>query len=126
MAALTELEDGRLKFIFEYIMNAMIMKPDKIYKYLEDDKIRQTIIDTFDGMEGHMVFISVFGSGSFELFTTFPDSIKGKGFYFIKRDKCIIDKGADAATMYSLLYIGDMYKSPIVHFHKFINLVSFL
>ncbi|GAA54008.1 dynein beta chain ciliary, partial [Clonorchis sinensis] len=118
-----DIEDLRLRFVFSYIQLITDVKYDKIKKFLDDSKQAEKLLDFFEHSDLTHLFVVLHPTGIFEIHTKFPEVFKFKAFYFIKKERGVIEKNTDWHALNALLSYGDMDKSPLHHFIAFVNTV---
>ncbi|VDO09761.1 unnamed protein product [Rodentolepis nana] len=120
---LEEIEDSRLRFVFDYLQVVTDRKVDKLLKLKDDADIIEKILKYFENQEELIMIIIIPPSGIMEVYNHFPAEMKGKGYYFIKNHPAVFEKHADLAQLKSGITYGDLHKSPIHHFTAFVNSV---
>ncbi|KAF7259764.1 hypothetical protein EG68_06612, partial [Paragonimus skrjabini miyazakii] len=116
-----DIEDIRLRFVFEYIQLITDVKFDKIRKFLDDSKQAEKLLDFFDQSDLTHLFVTLHPTGVFEIHTKFPEVFKYKAFYFIKKERGPIEKNIEVSVLNAALSYGDLDKSPLHHFIAFVN-----
>lgn len=120
-----DIEDLRLRFVFSYVQLITEVKYDKIKKFLEDIKQAEKLLEFFENHDLTHLFMVLTPTGVFEVYTDFPDTFKHKVFYFIKKERGVIEKNVDWQTLNATISYGDLNKSPLHHFITFVDTVSF-
>ena len=123
---LEEIEDVRLRFVFEYVQLITEVKYDKVKKFFEDAAQYQEMMEFFENVDQMHLFVILSPSGVFNITTNFPDSLKFKTFYFVKREKITFEKSADVHQLASNLLYGELNKSPLHHFIAFVDTVMYI
>ncbi|KAF8564890.1 hypothetical protein P879_11250 [Paragonimus westermani] len=118
-----DIEDIRLRFVFEYIQLIADVKFDKIRKFLDDSKQVKRLLDFFDQSDLTHLFVTLHPTGVFEINTKFPEVFKYKAFYFIKKERGSIEKNIGKSVLNAALSYGDLDKSPLHHFIAFVNTI---
>ncbi|VDP92926.1 unnamed protein product [Echinostoma caproni] len=118
-----DIEDLRLRFVFNYIQLITDVKYDKIKKFLDDTKQAEKLLEFFEQQELSHLFVVLTPTGVFEVYTKFPQVFKYKVFYFIKKERGVIEKNNEWNVINTMLSYGDLNKSPLHHFIAFVNTV---
>ncbi|CAL8089314.1 unnamed protein product [Calicophoron daubneyi] len=118
-----DIEDIRLRFVFDYIQLITDVKYEKIKKFLDDTKQAEKLLAFFDQQDLMQLFVILNPQGVFEIYTQVPENFKYKAFYFLKKEKGTIEKNIEAQALNAALNYGDLNKSPLHHFIAFVNTV---
>ncbi|KAM3184981.1 hypothetical protein ACTXT7_007293 [Hymenolepis weldensis] len=121
--SLEELDDPRLRFVFDYLQVATDKKLEKLIKIKEDTEKIDKILKFFENQEEIVMIILFPTSGTMEVYKQFPAEMKSKGYYFVKNQPIGFEKHSDLAQLKSGITYGDLHKSPIHHFTAFVNSV---
>ena len=122
--SLDELDDMRLRFVFDYLHSMTDLKPEKLLKMKENAPVMDKIIGFFEDPDEQMMIIVLPPGGQIEVYSTFPAVMKSKGYYFSKNGPISFDKNCDMQQLKSGIVLGDLHKSPIHHFIAFVNSVG--
>ena len=122
--SLDELDDMRLRFVFDYLQCMTDLKPEKLLKMKENAPIMDKIIAFFEDPDEQMMIIILPPGGQMEVYNTFPPVMKSKGYYFAKNSPISFEENCDMQQLKSSIVLGDLHKSPIHHFIAFVNSVS--
>lgn len=110
MAEDLELNDPRIFFVADYVLKTLKLKSDKFAKMYGLDENKQIIHDLFDKAECQILVIQYTTSGSLQPTTTFPNVLKNKSCYFIKKRREPLPK--DTILRDAIMY-GDLSTSPV-------------
>lgn len=105
-----EDEDQRMNFIANYVLRSLRVKQDKINKLLSIEENRKIFTTFFDDIKKPSIFISLLPSGFLSIQLNWPGQYKGKGCYFVKKEKEVIKKDT---VMRQALIFGDMSAMPL-------------
>src|ERR1700733_2278379 len=85
MAEDLELNDPRIYFVADYILKTLKLKSDKFAKMygIEENKIM--VHEFFDKADIQILVIQFTAAGSLQPAVTFPNVLKNKSCYFIKK-----------------------------------------
>jgi dynein heavy chain len=110
MAEDLELNDPRIFFVADYVLKTLKLKSDKFSKMygIEDNKI--LIHEFFDKAELQILVIQYTASGSLQPSTTFPNILKNKSCYFIKKRREAVPRDA---ILRDVIMYGDLSTSPV-------------
>ncbi|VDK85898.1 unnamed protein product [Dibothriocephalus latus] len=123
MSSLDDIDDSRLRFVFEYLRAMSDMKIEKLLKLREDQVSMDKIMEFFESSDLSLLVI-IFGfGGGLEVFFEYPPAMKNKALYFVKKEKNSYEKGVDINLLKANVIYGDMHKSPLHHFIAFVNTV---
>lgn len=122
--SLEELDDMRLRFVFDYLQAMTDMKPEKLLKVKEDTVTMDKILEFFENQEEQLMIIIPLSGGQMEVYNKFPAAMKSKGYYFVKNQPVSFEKNIDMNQLKSGIIYGDLHKSPIHHFIAFVNSVN--
>ena len=101
--------DPRLKFIESYTIKTLKVKNDKWQKLISQDEMKQQIVDWVEkGDEVNLIMI-VQSNGIPQPFYQFPDNLKSKSVYFVKKNKTALSKD----NFRSQIIYGDLSNSPL-------------
>ncbi|KAF5274393.1 hypothetical protein FQA39_LY07273 [Lamprigera yunnana] len=101
--------DLRVEFIMNYITTTMKMRLDKWYKMWGNEDYSKVIINFLNKPEIPRLILMFNLSGLLVPVTEFPNSVKSKWSYFIRKSKVEITKH----NIRSVLLIGDMSPKPV-------------
>ncbi|KER21146.1 hypothetical protein T265_15161, partial [Opisthorchis viverrini] len=118
MASELELDDKRIEFLADYVLNSNKLKPDKWMKLWNVEEMRKTIINFFENADQMHLFILLTPAGALQAQTQFPSSSKAKSCYFMKKEKCSIKKDS---PVNKLLNYGDLSSNPLENFSAFVD-----
>lgn len=121
--SLDELDDVRLRFVFEYLQVMTDVRPEKFLKMKEDTTIIGKIMEFFENQDEHLMLIVYPPGGTMEVYNQFPPAMKSKGYYFVKNRPASYERHVDLMQLKSGITYGDLHKSPIHHFIAFVNSV---
>ena len=121
IAAELELGDKRIEFIADYVLKTLKMKPDRFTKMYGLDENRQVFTDFFEKAESTHLLIFQVPGGGLAVGSDWPQAIKSKACYFVKKTKDPIPK--DAVFRNYVLY-GDLSYTPIEQLSAFVEEVS--
>ncbi|KAL5110547.1 Dynein beta chain ciliary [Taenia crassiceps] len=121
--SLEELDDMRLRFVFDYLQAMTDMKPEKLLKVKDDTVTMDRILEFFENQEEQLMIIILLSGGQMEVYNRFPAAMKNKGYYFVKNQPVSFEKNIDMNQLKSGVIYGDLHKSPIHHFIAFVNSV---
>lgn len=101
--------DARLQLIESYTLKTLKVKNDKWQKLLSQDEQKQLIVDWVEKGD-HMNLIMILQSNGIPLpFYEFPDMLKSKAVYFVKKEKVALSK----EKFRSQIIYGDLSNSPL-------------
>ncbi|TGZ69565.1 hypothetical protein CRM22_003672 [Opisthorchis felineus] len=118
MASELELDDKRIEFLADYVLNSNKLKPDKWMKLWNVEEMRKTMINFFENADQMHLFILLTPAGVLQAQTQFPTGSKAKSCYFMKKEKCSIKKDS---PVNKLLNYGDLSSSPLENFSAFVD-----
>jgi dynein heavy chain len=110
MAEDLELNDPRIYFVADYVLKALKLKSDKFAKMygIEENKI--LVHDFFDKPESQILVMQYTASGTLQPSITFPNVLKNKSCYFIKKRREAIPRDA---VLRDVITYGDLATSPV-------------
>lgn len=110
MAEDLELNDPRIFFVADYVLKTLKLKSDKFAKMygIEENKI--LIHEFFDKAESQILVIQYTAAGSLQPANTFPNVLKNKSCYFIKKRREAVAR--DTILRDAIMY-GDLSTSPV-------------
>ena len=118
-----EIEDQRVLFVANYVLQITNQKPEKFTKvYLLEDTTK-VYNDFFEEPKKRTLFVFLGPSGSFVSQLNWPGVHKSKGCYFVKRKA---GKIANDAVLSKLLVYGDMSTTPVEQFAILVDEVRYL
>lgn len=101
--------DARLQFIESYTMKTLKIKNDKWQKLLSQDEQKQLIVDWVEkGDQLNLIMITQ-ANGIPLPFYEFPDNLRAKSVYFVKKSKHSLSKDG----FRSQIIYGDLSNSPL-------------
>lgn len=120
--------DQRIEFLANVVNSTWRLKPDKWQKMYSLEDSSKLFSKLFDKMELNQIFIALTTSGSLQLMTTFPETMKSivKIFYFIKRnpsEPIFID--SKLSEIKSSFKYGEISPNSFGHLSVLLNEVSF-
>lgn len=110
MAEDLELNDPRIFFVADYVLKTLKLKSDKFAKMYGLDENKQIVHDFFDKAENQILVLQYTAAGALQPTTTFPNVVKNKSCYFIKKRREPLPK--DTILRDALMY-GDLSTSPV-------------
>ena len=110
MAEELELNDPRIFFVADYVLKTLKLKSDKFGKMYALDENKQMIHDFFDKADLQLLIIQYTAAGALQPSTAFPNVVKNKSCYFIKKRREPMPK--DTILRDGLMY-GDLSTSPV-------------
>lgn len=122
MAEDLELNDPRIFFVADYVLKTLKLKSDKFAKMYGVDENKQIIHDFFDKAENQILVLQYTTSGSLLPTTTFPNVLKNKSCYFIKKRREALPK--DTILRDAIMY-GDLSTSPVDQLSAMVDEVRF-
>ena len=122
IAAELELGDKRVEFIADYVLKTLKLKPDRFVKMYGLDENKQVFNDFLEKPESTHLLIFQVAGGSLSAGSDWPQSIKSKACYFVKKTRDPIPK--EAAFRNYVLY-GDLSYTPIEQLSAFVEEVSY-
>lgn len=110
MAEDLEINDPRIFFVADYVLKTLKLKSDKFGKMygIEENKI--LVHEFFEKNESQILIIQYTAAGSLQPGLTFPNVLKNKACYFIKKRREIIPRDA---ILRDVLMYGDLSTSPV-------------
>ena len=110
MAEDLELNDPRIYFVADYVLKTLKLKSDKFAKMYALDENKQLVHDFFDKADSQILVVQYTASGSLQPSVTFPNVLKNKSCYFIKKRREALPK--DSILRDAMMY-GDLSTSPV-------------
>ncbi|CAF1439706.1 unnamed protein product, partial [Didymodactylos carnosus] len=110
MAEDLELNDPRIHFVADYVLKTLKLKSDKFAKMYGIEENKVMIHDYFDKNESQILVIQFTAAGSLQPSTTFPNILKNKSCYFIKKRREPTPK--DSSFKETIMY-GDLSTAPL-------------
>ena len=110
MAEELELNDPRIYFVADYVLKTLKLKSDKFGKMYGAEEHKILIHDFFDKPDTQILVIQYTTSGSLQPSAAFPNVVKNKSCYFIKKRREPIPKDA---ILRDVLMYGDLSTSPV-------------
>ena len=101
--------DARLSFIESYTLKTLKVKNDKWQKLLSQDEQKQIIVDFVEKGDNVNLLMVLQSNGIPLPFYEFPDNLKAKAVYFVKKGKTALGK----ETFRSQILYGDLSNSPL-------------
>lgn len=118
LAADLDLNDARVEFIADYVLKTMKLKPDKWTKMYSLEENKAIIFEWFEKPENTNLLLIVNPAGSISLLTKWPQNLKGKGIYFVKKGNTAIAKDTPLRTA---TFYGDLSYSPLDQLSAFVD-----
>uniref|UniRef100_A0A674EYS7 Dynein axonemal heavy chain 17 n=1 Tax=Salmo trutta TaxID=8032 RepID=A0A674EYS7_SALTR len=103
-----EGEDQRIVFLQNVTLKALKLKPDKWQKFIAGEETRTLIGNFIEKSDINSLVISLNAASQLVCSLEFPQTIKNKAVYFIKKDKEVITK-----DNIKNVFIGDVANSPV-------------
>lgn len=103
-----EGEDQRIVFLQNVTLKALKLKPDKWQKFIAGEETRALIGSFIEKSDINSLVISLNAASQLVCSLEFPQTIKNKAVYFIKKDKEVITK-----DNIKNVFIGDVANSPV-------------
>ncbi|KAM9412460.1 dynein axonemal heavy chain 17-like [Salvelinus alpinus] len=103
-----EGEDQRIVFLQNVTLKALKLKPDKWQKFIAGEETRTLIGNFIEKSDVNSLVISLNAASQLVCSLEFPQTIKNKAVYFIKKDKEVITK-----DNIKNVFIGDVANSPV-------------
>ena len=97
-----DINDQRVEFMADYVLKTMKLKPDKFSKCYNVDENKNMFIEFFEKHDRVTFIISANAAGVMSLSFNWPNSLKTKCVYFVKRNKEPIQKDTNIRS--ALLY----------------------
>ena len=113
-----DINDQRVEFMADYVLKTMKLKPDKFSKCYNVDENKNMFIEFFEKHDRVTFIISANSAGVISLSFNWPNSLKAKCVYFVKRNKEPIQKDSNIRS--ALLY-GDMSQFPMDQLSSFVD-----
>lgn len=120
LAAELDIGDQRIEFIADYVLKTMKFKGDKWTKMYSVDENKQMFMEFVDKQDILYLLVEVVG-GNLSVTLTWPQSLKGKACYFIKKRAEALPK--DAALRNKTFY-GDLCYTPVDQLSSFVDEVG--
>ena len=121
MADELELNDPRIFFVADYVLKTLKLKSDKFGKMYALDECKQMIHDFFDKADLQILIIQFTAAGALQPSIAFPNVVKNKSCYFIKKRREPMPK--DTILRDALMY-GDLSTSPVDQLSAVVDEVS--
>lgn len=121
IAAELELGDKRTEFIADYVLKTLKMKPDRFVKMYGLEENKQIFTNFFEKGESMHLMVFQTPGGGMSVGPDWPQSLKSKACYFVKKSREPIPK--DAVFRNHVLY-GDLSYSPIDQLSAFVEEVD--
>ena len=120
MSAVEELElhDTRTEFIADYVLKTLRVKGDKFVKMYHVEENKQLFMDFFEKQDVLNLVVSANPAGNLSVSIQWPDKLKTKACYFVKKGREAI--GKDTVLRNALLY-GDLSYSPVDQLSAFVD-----
>ncbi|CAF3393401.1 unnamed protein product [Rotaria sp. Silwood1] len=110
MAEDLELNDPRIYFVADYVLKTLKLKSDKFAKMYGVEENKILVHEFFDKADSPMLIIQYTASGSLQPTVSFPNILKNKSCYFIKKRRENIPRDA---TLRDVIMYGDLSTSPV-------------
>ncbi|CAF5067522.1 unnamed protein product, partial [Rotaria sp. Silwood1] len=110
MAEDLELNDPRIYFVADYVLKTLKLKSDKFAKMYGVEENKILVHEFFDKADSPMLVIQYTASGSLQPTVSFPNILKNKSCYFIKKRRENIPRDA---TLRDVIMYGDLSTSPV-------------
>lgn len=110
MAEDLELNDPRIFFVADYVLKTLKLKSDKFAKMYGQEESKVMIHEFFEKADYQILVLQYTTSGSLQPSVSFPNLLKNKSCYFIKKRKEPLPK--DTILRDALMY-GDLSTSPV-------------
>ena len=101
--------DPRLQFIESYTLKTLKVKNDKWQKLLSQDEMKQLIVDWVEKNDEANLIMILQSNGIPQPFYEFPENLKSKSVYFVKKSKSSLSK----EKFRSEIIYGDLSNSPL-------------
>ncbi|CAF2140297.1 unnamed protein product [Rotaria magnacalcarata] len=110
MAEDLELNDPRIYFVADYVLKTLKLKSDKFAKMygLEENKI--ILHEFFDKADSPILVVQYTAAGSLQPTVVFPNVLKNKSCYFIKKRRENIPRDS---ILRDVMMYGDLSTSPV-------------
>lgn len=120
MSAVAELElnDTRVEFIADYVLKTLRVKGDKFTKMYGLEENKQLFMDFFEKPEILTFIVSANAGGGLSVSTQWPEKLKTKACYFVKKGREAVTKDTPMRT--ALIY-GDLSYSPVDQLAAFVD-----
>jgi dynein heavy chain len=115
------INDARIEFAADYVLKSLNIKPDKFANLHSSEETRQLLLDFFDKADKNILVISQ-PSAALNANDNFPGKPKGKGCYFVKKNKESCSKDAN---LRSCLLYGDLSSAPLEQLSAFVDEVAY-
>ncbi len=110
MAEDLELNDPRIYFVADYVLKTLKLKSDKFAKMYGTEENKILIHEFFEKAESQILVIQYTAAGSLQPAMAFPNVLKNKSCYFIKKRREPIPKDA---ILRDVIMYGDLSTSPV-------------
>ncbi|KAF2900340.1 hypothetical protein ILUMI_05842 [Ignelater luminosus] len=101
--------DMRLEFLLNYLIKTMKIKQDKWTKMITTDEYNKLIMNFFNNPNIPRLVMTINAGGQLQPVTEFPNNLKTKSSYFIRKQKEIITW----ENFREILLFGDMSPKPV-------------
>ncbi|XP_056405417.1 dynein axonemal heavy chain 9 [Hyla sarda] len=109
--------DKRLQFLEEYVLKTLKLKPDRWQKCLSTEENKGMFQEFLEKADQMVLVVALNPAGLLFPLLEFPNSIKNKGVYFLKRTNGFLS----ADSMKSSLIYGDLSYAPLDHFSALVE-----
>jgi dynein heavy chain len=116
-----ELNDKRVEFVADYVLKTFKLKPDKWMKLYNVEESKTQLLEFFDKQENLCLVVTGNSAGVLALQYEWPNSVKHKAVYFVKKNKENVQK--DGKYRDQLLY-GDLSNAPMDQLSAYVDEVS--
>lgn len=120
MASDLELGDVRVEFMADYTLKTLKMKPDRFQKMYGLDENKQMFMDFLEKPDHLSLLVYANASGQLTVSLEWPQQLKQKALYFVKKSKENVSK---ENYRNSMLY-GDLSSSPVDQLSTFVDEVN--
>ncbi|KAM3922058.1 dynein axonemal heavy chain 9 [Leptodactylus fuscus] len=115
--AVAPAADKRLQFIEEYVLKTLKLKPDRWQKCLSTEENKAIFQDFLEKADQMVLLVVLTQAGLLVPLLEFPNSIKNKAVYFLKRPNVYLS----ADSMKNSLIYGDLSYAPLDHFSALVE-----
>jgi dynein heavy chain len=122
MAEDLELNDPRIYFVADYVLKTLKLKSDKFAKMYGTEENKILIHEFFEKAESQILIIQYTAAGSLQPAMAFPNVLKNKSCYFIKKRREPIAKDA---ILRDVIMYGDLSTSPVDQLSAMVDEVRF-
>ncbi|XP_044152524.1 dynein axonemal heavy chain 9 [Bufo gargarizans] len=109
--------DKRLRFIEEYVLKTLKMKADRWQKCLSTEENKAIFQEFLEKADQMVLVVALNPAGLLVPLLEFPNSMKNKGVYFLKRTNAFLSPD----SMKSNLIYGDLSYAPLDHFSALVE-----